>query len=517
MRFSVVITFLGLLSCGLSLSLFVYASRRHNSAPGIVPFSLLMLANAIYAAAYTIELNTLDLSSAVFWLKVEHLGVTMIPVFWVLFANAFVDKTPKHSGHLALSLSVLPIITIVLAFTNDFHHLLYTGFRLDPELDLTVIIASRGPWYWINAVYLYSLLFLGTTRIILRIFGSSKAFRTQSIVIVAGVLFPWFAHAVLIIRKGPYNLDPTPFALSVSGVLLVFGIYKFRLFDLIPIARERVVEAIRDGVIILDTKSRFVDANIAAKNVFGWLNTMNPGDDAAALFDTIPLKNSDHQSPTDLSLLLNGSIRHFRVDTTDIGNGRGESVGTAIIIADTTETTELLEKLAKLATTDDLTGANNRRRFFELADREMELARRKERPISFAMFDLDHFKAVNDKYGHPAGDAALKAVCDACRSVLRSSDILCRYGGEEFVILFAEASPEAAAEIAERLRLKIEKSTIYFDSVSFNVTASFGIAGSENGPKETLNDYLKKIDIAMYQAKEAGRNRIQISAPKPVS
>lgn len=517
MKFPVFITFLGLLSCFLSFSLFIYAARRRNAAPGAVSFSLLMLANTLYAAAYTIELNTLDLATAVFWLKVEHVGVTLVPVFWLLFTNEYIDRSTSSSLRRGLLLSILPLITIALAFTNDFHHLLYTDFRLDPGVDLTVIIASRGPWYWINAIYLYSLLFLGTMRMIIKAVRSSKDFRIQSVVIIAGVLFPWLAHLFLLLRKGPYNLDPTPFALSVSGALLVVGISKFRLFDIIPIARERVVDAIRDGVIVIDTKSRFVDANRAAKKVFPFLENMRPGNEAAALFDTIPLKQAEQGKPLELSLLIDQSVRHFKIDSTEIENGRGERIGTAVIVADTTEATELLSKLAKLATTDELTGADNRRRFFELAEREMEIARRNNRPISFAMFDLDHFKNINDQYGHPAGDAALKNVCDLCRSVLRSSDILCRYGGEEFVILFEEATPAEAAEIAERLRSKIEASRITFDETTFAVTASFGIAGSEAGPTETLSDYLKKIDEAMYRAKNAGRNRVELADPKPAA
>jgi diguanylate cyclase (GGDEF)-like protein len=194
------------------------------------------------------------------------------------------------------------------------------------------------------------------------------------------------------------------------------------------------------------------------------------------------------------------------VDTRPIENRRGSAVGTAIIIADTTETTELLSRMARLATTDELTGVYNRRHFFDLASREIEISRRKDRAISFAMFDLDHFKIINDRYGHSAGDAALRSVCDACRAGLRTTDIFCRYGGEEFVILFPETAPDEAKAIVERLRESIQRTRIIDCSLDFSVTASFGVCGAAGGRLDTLNEYLRRIDEAMYRAKKAGRN-----------
>jgi len=150
----------------------------------------------------------------------------------------------------------------------------------------------------------------------------------------------------------------------------------------------------------------------------------------------------------------------------------------------------------------------------DMAKRELDRAKRSGGPLSVALFDLDHFKLINDQYGHGAGDAALVAVCDACRTVLRSSDLFCRYGGEEFVILFPETGPRPAMEVAERLRRKIEGIALASGNAQFRVTASFGVAGSEGAPS-SLAEYLKAADEAMYEAKEQGRNTVCLSVPKP--
>jgi len=178
-----------------------------------------------------------------------------------------------------------------------------------------------------------------------------------------------------------------------------------------------------------------------------------------------------------------------------------------VIITDTTEATEFLARLERLVSTDELTKVDNRRRFFEHAERELELARRRGAGIAFAMLDLDHFKRVNDEHGHAAGDAALVAVCEACKSALRSTDILCRYGGEEFMVILPEATPADALEIVERVRLKIAETVVAGPRAAFGVTASFGVSGNAGPPYEDLEVYLRRADEALYRAKAEGRDR----------
>jgi diguanylate cyclase len=192
---------------------------------------------------------------------------------------------------------------------------------------------------------------------------------------------------------------------------------------------------------------------------------------------------------------------------------RGRPRGTVVILSDITETHELMAKLERLATTDELTQVDNRRSFFERAERELDIARRKGRAIAFAMLDLDGFKRVNDLRGHAAGDATLVAVCAACRAGLRSTDILCRYGGEEFMIILPEAAPADAIAIIERVRQQIEATSIELGSSSIRVTASFGVSGyAGTGAIEDLETYIRRSDEALYRAKASGRNRVVLHA-----
>jgi diguanylate cyclase (GGDEF)-like protein len=166
----------------------------------------------------------------------------------------------------------------------------------------------------------------------------------------------------------------------------------------------------------------------------------------------------------------------------------------------------LLEnELKKLASTDSLTQAYNRTKFDEIISREMERAIRYNSLLSIIMFDIDHFKKVNDTYGHLAGDYVLKTAADLTREGIRGIDYLVRWGGEEFVILLPETGLEKAEALAERIKEKI--GSYHFDKVG-TVTVSFGVTQFRNEDSEDI--FIKRADDSLYSAKVNGRNRVEV-------
>lgn len=171
------------------------------------------------------------------------------------------------------------------------------------------------------------------------------------------------------------------------------------------------------------------------------------------------------------------------------------------------ENARLFQRVQQMAITDELTGAYNRRYFYELVDLELARSRRYSHPVSLLMIDIDHFKNINDRYGHATGDVVLKSVCQLVDKAVRESDTLGRYGGEEFVLLLPETPLDKAVEVAERLRRLIEGSRIKVDAMEIAVTLSIGAAAI--GPDCTDSDtLLQRADRAMYQAKDTGRNKV---------
>lgn len=171
-------------------------------------------------------------------------------------------------------------------------------------------------------------------------------------------------------------------------------------------------------------------------------------------------------------------------------------------------TRELEEALAReqvRANVDGLTGAANRRHFYELAEQELAVAKRYRQPLSVILFDLDHFKSINDTLGHQAGDEILRRVAEAAGAHLRQPDVLARYGGEEFVVLLPQTSATPAVIVAERMREDVSAQPM-------NITISCGVA-ELSSPDDTLDQIVRRADEALYSAKRQGRNRTVLFTP----
>ncbi len=165
-----------------------------------------------------------------------------------------------------------------------------------------------------------------------------------------------------------------------------------------------------------------------------------------------------------------------------------------------------------LATTDSLTGIANRREFMRILENEVDRVKRYGVPLSVAMYDLDHFKRVNDTFGHAVGDSVLQAVTALVKENIRATDVAARWGGEEFMVLMPQSNVHAAREAAEKLRQAI---AIHGFDKAKELTASFGVAAFES--HDDLNSLLKRVDDALYRAKELGRNRVEVMADEGVS
>ena len=177
----------------------------------------------------------------------------------------------------------------------------------------------------------------------------------------------------------------------------------------------------------------------------------------------------------------------------------------ASLLVGAAERLGLIDDLLALSVTDELTGLGNRRHLFDAIEREIERARRTGQPLSLAMLDIDHFKDYNDRFGHPAGDRLLKGFAGACNSRLRSVDVLDRYGGEEFCLLMPGTSADGAVTLLEQIRSR------GVDGDGGRVTLSTGVAVWDR--IETSDWLIRRADLALYEAKETGRDRINVALP----
>lgn len=210
-------------------------------------------------------------------------------------------------------------------------------------------------------------------------------------------------------------------------------------------------------------------------------------------------------------ILPDGSVRYIRSAALTELDKKGRPVSLVGVNWDITKRKIMENELRRLATKDSLTGVNNRHHFIKMAEDELHRAKRYNHPTSFLLIDIDHFKMINDTYGHPAGDEVLKALCHTCLSTLRVNDIFGRLGGEEFSVVLPEQEEQGAMAFAERLRSALEGLTVDASGDIISFTVSIGVTTSRQSD-DPLDILLKQADIALYKAKNSGRNRIVASS-----
>ncbi len=230
------------------------------------------------------------------------------------------------------------------------------------------------------------------------------------------------------------------------------------------------------------------------------------------LENTIKKSQGKEQNLTHEELMtqMNDTKKYFFITVSTMLDISGKFTGAVVVLSDITERKIMEKKIRKLASIDPLTGINNRRSFMEQAASEISRSQRYHHPLSVLMMDIDHFKKINDSYGHQMGDLALQAFTVSCLKSLRENDLFGRLGGEEFAALLVETDQKKAIEVADRLRKKLSTSIVHKGHVSFNFQVSIGVATLKE-TDTSIEKILNKADQALYKAKNSGRNKVAFS------
>ncbi|HYH19539.1 MAG TPA: diguanylate cyclase [Azospirillum sp.] len=291
---------------------------------------------------------------------------------------------------------------------------------------------------------------------------------------------------------------------------------------------QSIITLAQDAVLSVDAGYRIVLFNPAAERMFGYaaadvlgkpLDMLIPHRFATAHRAHVALFAADGASSRGMAncaevVGLARDGREFPAEISISKDLQADGMLLTAVIRDITERKRYENELRHLATTDPLTGLANRREFLAAAGHELARVRRYDRPATVMMFDIDHFKRINDTHGHAAGDEALRHVAAVCRERLRETDVVGRLGGEEFGVLLPETDVPAACEVAERLRAALAGAEIPRpDGGVLRLTASIGIAACIAGDA-SIEQALSRADDALYHAKRNGRNRVEVRAPE---
>ena len=241
---------------------------RQRGKPGAIATGMMMICLALWSLAYGVELGSDDLATRLFLTKIQYIGIALLPLAWYLFARRFSIVQTRLSGTQIAILLIIPLLTILLAWTNEWHHLLSYGATLDDSGPVTRIAKHYGAWFWVHTAYSYLLLLLGSTRLVRTMLQNHRLYRAQTGWVIIGALAPWVANVLyLLLPLHAFPIDPTPALFSVSCFAVFWGIFRLKLFDLVPAAHAVVIASMPEGLIVLDSDCRIVSMNPAAEEI----------------------------------------------------------------------------------------------------------------------------------------------------------------------------------------------------------------------------------------------------------
>ena len=251
-----------------SLLSFISAAMtwRRRSNPGNIPFSILMISLCVWSFASIFEAGAVSPEGKLFWSKWQYIGITSLPPLWLYFAAEFTNQKSFREKSRWLIL-IIPAITLLMAFTNDYHHLLWSDIILQPG-SLNIAIYVHGPWFYIHIVYSYLLLLIGTYWLTKALLVFSRQKRKQVIIIISGLIIGWTSNILYVFGISPVvGLDLTPLSFTFIALVLSWNIFQFHLFDIVPIARDLLLDNMVDGVLVLDPEDNIIDINPAALRI----------------------------------------------------------------------------------------------------------------------------------------------------------------------------------------------------------------------------------------------------------
>lgn len=342
-----------LLSALITLGIAVYA-WRHRGPAGVVAFALLSLAITEWSLGYALELAATELAIKVMWAKVQYVGIVSVPVIWLTFALQYTNRLKTRAGRTATLLALLPVITVVLVFTNEAHNLIWSAVALNTAGSYSILDVSHGPWFWVHFLYSYVLLLVGTGLILLTLLRSRELYREQVAALLLGVVAPWAGNALYLSGISPASwLDLTPFAFTLTSVFWAWALFRFRLFDLVPVARDTVIEHMSDGVLVLDNRNRIADVNPAARRMINVGNAKVIGQPVGQFLASWPELVERFRDVTDadteITLAVEG-IRHDYEMRLSPLTQRGRLTGRLVVLRDVTARNQALEERQQLST-----------------------------------------------------------------------------------------------------------------------------------------------------------------------
>lgn len=463
--------------------------------------------------------------------RMYFIGIIFVSLAILFTGLIFVQTRIKLSWKYAL-LFVVPAVSLAVLFTNPYHHFFYKTFSLIPsEQDF-------GFYFAIHTTYSYLCIGTGLFYFLHFSIKNFGIFSRQALLIFFGILISLIADSFSTFHIFDWSAAVENIVFSVSVIFFILAIVKLDFLSVVPIALHRFVDIISDAYVIFNEEYEIVDFNEAFATTWDGVSRKIGINEvirqACPDFDEEQFVHKVSQSvreqakvSMEMQCPSGGSVRYYLVEiTTVIFNSN--HIGTIMLMKDITEHKKNMEEvirlnkiLRSLAMKDWLTQTYNRYFFDERLEQEIERvnklqscgfeAVKAENNFGLIMFDIDYFKVYNDLNGHQAGDELLQTLVNVVKEAVFSTDILCRYGGEEFVVICCRTTAEGVGIAAEKIRKSVEEYEFKYQDTqpNGNLTVSVGTAYYVP-PCLNKDDLIRRADQNLYLAKNNGKNRVTL-------
>jgi PAS domain S-box-containing protein len=334
------LTLLGMVAAILTiLALVIWLRQR---APEAKTAALLLLAGAEWLLGYGLHLSSEALPTKILWNKVQYLGMVTLPVAWLIYTLQYTGHEKWVTRRLVALLSVVPLIMLLLVFTNEAHGLIWQYIALDTSGLFPTLVSVRGPGSWAFAAYAYILLLLGCLLLVRMLFRSPRPYSWRGGVLLISVFIPWLASALPLFGVNPFpNPNLVPVIFAASSLAMAYSLFRLRRRDIVSVAHGTIFHSISEGVMVLDAQDRIVDLNPAAQHLIGHTGSEAVGKPVQLVwpewYGQIGRPCNSKETGREVTLIREDGQRTYSVSSSPVLDWRGRLISEVIVLHDVTE------------------------------------------------------------------------------------------------------------------------------------------------------------------------------------
>ncbi len=328
-----------------------YHAWQHRKVNHAVLLSLLSVAITEWLVFYALQIAGSNLHTKLIFSEIKYIGVAFTPLLWFIFSINYATPNNTLPRRIVAFLSVIPLSTSILAVTTEWHGLFWSNPQPTYGINFSDFSVTYGPWYWIHLAYSYLLILAGTIVVFRAVRRSKGLLRRQAVALIVAVLTPWLGNILYFSGFNPIPyLDLTPFAFTITVFALTWAILGFRLVELAPVARDQIVEEMKDGMIVLDAENRIADINLSAERMIGFSASQVIGKPAAEVLARWPDLVERYSQSTDvleeISIFRDVSPIWLELQISPLHDRRTKFLGRVIVMRDITTRKEMENALS---------------------------------------------------------------------------------------------------------------------------------------------------------------------------